>query len=232
MNSNKHKLMYHARKTKTLHNIKNVPISLHNSFQELSEFSVDDNGCVDTSTSSRESNIFDTHGPVVTDANRCSFHHSQECTHPSFLGDSQPLLAVQANITFSGNKNKSGCLVGESTYTKTCSDDFLKYDSSHTGNQIQISDNKVPCNLVHSEHASDYKGPLGDVGTSLQPQLADQNTHFTGNKNKNKTGSLDGVFTGVNITETLSYDSNCENSGDVIDVMDTALLEQDLYQKL
>ena len=58
--------------------------------------------------------------------------------------------------------------------------------------------------------------------------MADKNTCFSGNKNK--TGFSDGDYMGANIIEDSSYDNNVENCGDVTDIMDTAILEQDLYQ--
>ena len=48
--------------------------------------------------------------------------------------------------------------------------------------------------------------------------------------NKNKTGFSDGDYMGANIIEDSPYDNNVENCGDVTDVMDIAISEQDLYQ--
>ena len=135
-------------------------------------------------------------------------------------------MAAQANSTFFWNENKTGCSVGEHAYTKTCSDNFITQNSSHAEYQLHISDNTVPCNTL--QNVNDLADPLEDVGTTLQQQLADQNNYFSGNKNK--TWFFDGDFTGANIMEGLSYGSNLENCGDVIDVMDTVILDQDLYQ--
>ena len=177
----------------------------------------EDNACVHNSTS-RNSSMYETASACVTDASKRSFQHSQECKRPSALGEPQSSLATQQNLTFLGNKNKTGFLAGGSTYTKISSDDSITQKSSDT----QV----VPCNTLHN--GSKFSEIVPDVGTTLQPQLADKNTCFSGNKNK--TGFSDGDYCGANITDDSSYDNNVENCGDVTDVMDTAILEQDLYQ--
>ena len=96
-----------------------------------------------------------------------------------------------------------------------------------TGYQIQISDNRVPCNINRFKHTNVENIPSQDVGT-LQPQLADSKISFLGNKNK--TGSFYGDFTDANIRETILYDNTFENCGDSMNVMDTAVLEQDINQ--
>ena len=115
-------------------------------------------------------------------------------------------------------KTKLFFFAGDSIYTKTSSDDSIMQNSSDT--------HVVPCNT--SYNVSKSSKVVGDVGTTLQLQLADKNTYFSGNKNK--TGFSDGDYMGANIIEDSSYDNNVENCGDVTDVMDTAILEQDLYQ--
>ena len=71
-----------------------------------------------------------------------------------------------------------------------------------------------------------------DVGIESQPQLADPNNYFSGNKNK--TGFFDGGSY-ANTREIFdNYVENCddefENCGDEINVIDTAISDLELYQ--
>ena len=163
MNPSKHKLVYWPRNSQNLHNTQNVPVSLHNRFEVLADMNGEDNGCVHNSTS-RDSSVHDTDSLYVTEASKHSFQHSQECKHPFRLGKSQPLLAAQENSTLLGNKNKTGVFAGDSTYTKTSSDDSIMQNSSAT--------HVVPFNV------SKFSKVVGDVGTTLQPQLADKKYMF------------------------------------------------------
>ena len=65
------------------------------------------------------------------------------------------------------------------------------------------------------------------VGSQLQPLLAAPKTFFLGNKNK--TGSFDGEYIDANINDNAH--SHVENCGDSLNVIDTVLLDQQLYQK-
>ena len=115
----------------------------------------EDNGCVDNSTS-RDSSVYDTGSLCVTNASKRSFQHSQECKCPSRLSKPQSLLAAQENLTFLGNKNKTGFLAGDSIYTKTSSDDSITQNSSDT--------HVVPCNTLYN--VSKCSKVIGDVGTA------------------------------------------------------------------
>ena len=121
VNSDNHTIVHSAKKTQILHNTENVPVSLHNRFQVLTDFNADDNGSIQTSTSACDLNMCDTDTLHFVEADMRSFQHSQECKHSSSLGVPQPLLADQANYSFSGNKNETGYFERGNNYTKTCS---------------------------------------------------------------------------------------------------------------
>ena len=61
-----------------------------------------------------------------------------------------------------------------------------------------------------------------DVGIKSQPQLADLNNSFSGNKNK--TGFFDG---GSYANTREIFDNHVENCGDDVNVIDTAILDQE-----
>ena len=169
-------------------------------------------------TSECDSSVCSIDTSMVVETGKRSFQHSQECKHPSLLGVQQPLLAEQENYTFSGNKNKTGSCTGENTYTESCSDNSLTQDSSHTGYQIQIPHNTIPCNVNHFKQIHVDNIPSQDVGIMVQPRLTGSKLSVLGNKNK--TGSFDGDFTDANIRETVLYDNIFENCGDSMNVME------------
>ena len=70
-----HKFVYHARKTKTSHNTKNVPVALCNRFQVLAELSDENNACSNHSIS-RDSSVYNTELDV-SDASKRSVQHSK-----------------------------------------------------------------------------------------------------------------------------------------------------------
>ena len=210
-----HKFVYHARKTKTSHNTKNVPVALCNRFKVLAELSDENNGCSNHSTS-RDSSLYNTELDV-SDASGRSFQHSIECKDPSSRGSLQPLLAVQENSLLYGNKNETGFLAGDNQSTKT---------ESHNDTVPSVLNTCVlPCrklkNVIYCTHLSQ------DIGNTSQPNLAVTNHTFLGNKNK--TGFLNGDAMDANLLQVSPVNGN-ENHGDVIDIMDTESLDQVLNQ--
>ena len=199
-----------ANKTKVLRNEKNVPVALFNRFQILDTLPDDHNTCTSQSIS-RDSSVYsielkDGH------ASKRSFQHSWECKHPSSLGTSQPLLAAQENSYCQGNKNKTGFFVGDNMHTKTKSDNFTVPN---------LSDLHVT-SCETSQVVKDSPNISQDLGIIYQPQLAEFEHSFLGNKNK--TGYFDGDIKNANDLQDLN--AMYENHGDVIDVMDTKNLQQ------
>ena len=112
-------------------------------------------------------------------------------------------------------------------HTKSCFGDPLLQDSSYSGCPEKNSDNTVPCdtNCVKNTNVSI---PSQDVGIKLPPQLAASKTSFSGNKNK--TVHFDGECMPANIKDI--FDNNFETCGGGFNVMDTAILHQEIYPKL
>ena len=147
------------------------------------------------------------------DASKRSFQHSNECEHPSSLGIPQPGLAVQANSLSHGNKNETGFFIGDKPHTKT---------DSNNGIVTNLSDSHVtPCGT--SQVVTNCLQLPQDLGIIQQPQLAETNQFFCGNKNK--TGHFDGDVINANVLQ--DFNVMCENNGDVIDIIDTANLDQE-----
>ena len=106
---------------------------------------MDNNGFTQTSIIQRDLNIKNTDISRVVGGDKLLYKHSQECKHPSGLGVSQPLLTVQENYSFSGNKSKTGFFKKGNIRTKFRLDDPLSQDSSDLARPENISDNIVPC---------------------------------------------------------------------------------------
>ena len=160
---------------------------------------------------SRDSSVYSTEFKDG-DASKRSFQHSWECKHPSSLGTIQPLLAVQENSHCQGNKNKTGSFVGDNMHTKTKSDNLTVPNLS----DLHVTSCETSQVLTDSPHISQ------DLGIIYQPQLAETEHSFLGNKNK--TGYFDGDIKNANDLQDLNV--MYENHGDVIDVMDTTILHQ------
>ena len=210
MNTATDKSACFVKKTKVLRNEKNVPVALSNRFQILDTLPDDNNTCTSHSISC-DSSVYSTE-LKDRDTSKRSFQHSWECKHPSSLGTIQPLLAAQENSHCQGNKNKTGYFIGENMHTKTESDNLTAPN---------LSDLKVT-SCKKSQVVTDCPHISQDLGIIYQPQLAETEHSFLGNKNK--TGHFDGDIRNANDLEDFSV--IYENYGDVVDVMDTAILHQ------
>ena len=224
VNSTSHSTKYLAKRTRVLHNTKNVPVSLHNRFQVLTDQSDKDNASVEDNTPRRTSATCSVDHSTTMEADKRSFQHSQECKHPSTLGVTQPLLAEEANFLLLGNKNGNGHFVGNIDHTEPHSDDTGCKVSSDFGSQIQLSDNV----LFHEANSPQQNYTSGrtevNIGTKSQPQLADPKISFLGNKNG--TGHFDGVIESANIFAENNCEQNVENCSDDSHIMGAALQHQ------
>ena len=209
-----------------MHNTKNVPVPLHNRFQVLTDHSDQNNASVEDNKPRCTSTARSMDYLQPLEASKCSFQHSQECKHPSTLGVIQPLLADQENCLSLGNKNGNGCFVGNLNHTESPSDGPLCKVSSDSGSRIQLSNNVLYCevNSCQQEHNSNRFEP--NIGTHLQPQLADSKISFLGNKNG--IGHFDGVVKSTNNIAKNNGEKIFENCGDDSHIMGTALQYQEL----
>ena len=111
-------------------NKSNVPVPLHNRFQVLNNFDAERQVSVQRGIMQCDSNVKTTDTSTVVAGEKWLEEHSQECKHPSLLSVSQPVRGDQQNISFTGNKNKTGSFGMGNICTKYCSDDSLSQDSS------------------------------------------------------------------------------------------------------
>ena len=224
VNSSSCKIKYLGEKTRVLHNTKNVPVPLHNRFQVLADHSDQYNASVEDDKPRGTSTGCSMDYLQSLEAGKRSFQHSQECKHPSTLGVILPLLAEQKNCLLLGNKNGTGCFMGDLNYTESPSAGPLCKVSSDSGGRIQSSDNVLDCevNSCQQEHNSDKLE--ANIGTNLQPQLADPKISFLGNKNG--TGYFNGVLESANSIAKNNYEHISENCSDDSHIMGTALQYQ------
>ena len=108
---NQHKNKVDSRPYHTVYRAtKNVPVSLHSTFQILANMQNDDTCVQNINASSRVSSKGKIQCDKYSDTEVCSFQHSHECKRStSPLGvNLQPQLAVQANCVSKGNKTELG----------------------------------------------------------------------------------------------------------------------------
>ena len=213
VNTGTDKVVYGARKTRILHNKENVPVPLLNRFTVLADVSDENNACINQSIS-RGSSGYNTE-LNNTNASRRSSQHSSECKYPSSLAPLQPSLVVQANSLSQGNKNKTGSFdrdLGAKTDSDSCTVTHLSDSSVTTCGTSQV--------VTNSSQLTQ------DRGIVYQPQLAVTKQTFLGNKNK--TGHSNGDVLNANVLQHCNIQG--ENHGDVIDIMDTEIFDQEVYQ--
>ena len=115
--------------------------------------------------------------------------------------------------------------------TKYSSDDSLSQDSSDSACSEKIA-NIIAPSVNNCDKNTVVAISSQDVGIQSQPQLADLEHYFLGNKNK--TGSFDGGSY-ANTREIFDNsvhngDHEFEHCGDDLNVIDTVILDPQLHQ--
>ena len=116
--------------------------------------------------------------------------------------------------------------MGNLNHTESPSDGPLCKVSSDSGSRIQLSDNVLYCEVNSCQQGHNSNRLKANIGTHLQPQLADSKISFLGNKNG--IGHFDGVVKSTNNIAKNNCEKIFENCSDDSHIMGTALQYQEL----